>query len=134
VIVLTLQKRVKDGFSKHYFSLLILSWIIFSVCSSNLLTLLSPNVEGYTLKIISNPSNIGPLLSSMAAILATILAIFFSSARGHSFPTLVCSLFYPISRLVFSGGCVFKADCTTCNRIECSGQRARATTKGTKLR
>ncbi len=48
--------------------------------SSRLLVSISPNLDVYTLRLVSNTSAIQPLLTTMGGILATILAISFSIA------------------------------------------------------
>lgn len=57
-----------------------LSYIVFLAWSSVLLVSINPSWDNYTLRLILNTSTIQPILSSMAEILATVLAISFSIA------------------------------------------------------
>jgi hypothetical protein len=78
MITLKLLGSVKESLTKRYFFLLIFCWVTFFIWSSRLLTLLSPNFGDYTLRILTDLSYVGSILSMIGTFLATILAIFFS--------------------------------------------------------
>ena len=69
-------RKIGGILRQHYFMLFLVALSLFFLWSS--LSLLSPNLENYTLKIISPSSDSVSLFSTMGAILATILGIFFS--------------------------------------------------------
>lgn len=71
-----LLKKIGENVGKHYFMLLLIALSLFIIWNS--LSLLSPNLENYTLRVISSSPDSASLFSTMGAILATILGIFFS--------------------------------------------------------
>lgn len=76
VISLIQFKNIIENLRAHHFLLLVIALSLFIIWS--LLSLLSPNFENYTLKIVSSPLDSMPLFSAIITILATILGIFFS--------------------------------------------------------
>ena len=74
----SLGRKALKGISKHYFWLSLLLFSIFFLWCSNLLTLINPSLGKFILRIISNSSGIDTLLTTISAVLGTILAISFS--------------------------------------------------------
>jgi Predicted membrane protein (DUF2254) len=72
------MNRISEKNTQWFFILLILFWLTLVVWASGLFTFVSPQFSEYTLKIISDSSNIEPVLSMIGTMLSTVLAIFFS--------------------------------------------------------
>ena len=73
---MTPLKRIWEYLEKHHFPLFAIALALLVLWSS--LSLLSADLENYTLKIILQPSNDVALFTTMGTVLATILGIFFS--------------------------------------------------------
>lgn len=72
------MREIKNSLERHGFLLVVLCWVLFLIWSSGILTAISPNLDSYNLRIITDFSNIESLLLTMAEVLGAVLAIFFS--------------------------------------------------------
>ena len=70
--------RIWTRVGKYYLWLSLLLFVILFLFASNLLSVLTPGLDRFALRVVSSTSDIGTLISAMSAILATILAISFS--------------------------------------------------------